>query len=565
MIHLIPSVKELQFFNDVVEKKAIFYKSDTIDARIAKALQALPFAEGGLPVSIVCGEQGEAYELNVSNQGVSIKAAGPAGAFYAVQTLRQLFEQDQLPCVKIKDEPDFPYRGFYHDVTRGKIPTMETMKKLIDDMAYYKMNALQLYVEHTYEFEEYKDVHAKTGCLTAAQLKELDAYCAERFISFEPSLSTFGHLFELLNQDKYAHLRVNKGELAKNAWHHRMAHHTIDPLHPESIEIIKSLIDQYEPNFTTDIFNICCDETFDLKHYGKEGEEVDTGKLYIDFVKKIIAHLKAKGKTVMMWADILLEHPEVIEELPEDTIFLSWQYGAVPNEQKIIKFKDLGRTQIVCPGTTTWSRLCENPSISQRNIAKMAEYGKKHGALGVLNTNWGDYANPCSLELAMFGMIWGAEKSWSVNTPADEKFNDAINHLCYHNDHFTDLLFELNTLHSLVNWNAFTLCYHEKQNGLPTDHRGIATVNMVTLQDGYLALKKKLDKEPESPFITEMKVAAEGLCVLTELTAKMIGYNLERVTDTKEWLAKYSKLWLEKNQPNELYRIEEMINDCENY
>ena len=562
MLHLIPAVKTLKELGGRFEATAIFYQANGLDSRLATALTALPYDKDGAPLQITMGAAGEGYELTLQD-GIEINAEGPAGAFYAIQTLRQIFTHKEIPNLYIKDAPDFPYRCFYLDVTRGKIPTTETLKKLIDDMAYYKLNALQLYVEHVYEFEEYKDVIEKTGHLTAAQLKELDDYCADRFISFEPSLSTFGHLFELLNQEKYAHLRVNKGELAKNAWHHRMAHHTIDPLNPESIEIIKSLIDQYEPNFKTDIFNICCDETFDLKHYDNDNPEVDAGRLYIDFVKKIIAHLKGKGKRVMMWADILLEHPEVIEELPEDTIFLSWQYGAVPNEEKIIKFANLGRTQIVCPGTTTWSRLCENPSIARRNIAKMAEYGKKHGAIGVLNTNWGDYANPCSLELAMYGMIWGAEKSWSVNTPEDDAFNTAINHLCYQNENFVELLYELNFLHGYINWNRFTLAYHEKVTGQPITTRPVETANIPLMQDAYKALKKKLDVQPESPYITELRVAAEGLCVLAELSAKFVAYKLPRITNTKEWLTKYSKLWLEKNQPNELYRIEEMFNYCE--
>ncbi len=563
MLHLIPKVKELKELGGKFAATAIYYQSEGPDARIATALATLPFDESGAPLTLTVGESGEGYELTL-NEGVTIHAEGPAGAFYAIQTLRQILSQKDIPNVYIKDAPDFPYRGFYHDVTRGKIPTMETMKKLIDDMAYYKLNALQLYVEHTYEFEEYKDVIGKTGYLTAAQLKELDAYCAERFISFEPSLSTFGHLYELLKQDKYAHLRVRKTEPdTPNAWSHRMRHHTIDPENPESIEIIKSLIDQYEPNFKTDIFNICCDETFDLKKYGEENEGVDAGRLYVDFVKKIIAHLKAKGKKVMMWADILLEHPEVIEELPEDTIFLSWQYGVCPHEEKIIKFANLNRTQIVCPGIWTWSRLCENPSVTERNISKMTEYGKKHGAVGVLNTNWGDYANPCALELSMFGMIWGAEKSWSVDTPAGEDFYAAINELCYHNENAMDLLFELNGMHAYFNWNAFTNSYIEKKHGLPLKSHGISLMHTPVMQDAYRALKKKLDAQPDSPYITEMKVAAEGLVVLTELQSKILGNNIDRITDTKEWLAKYSALWLEKNQPNELYRIEEMVNFCE--
>ena len=69
-----------------------------------------------------------------------------------------------------------------------------------------------------------------------------------------------------------------------------MEHHTIDPLNPESIGVIQSLIDQYYPMFESEYFNICCDETFDLKCYPTES--MDEARLYIDFVKKIIGCIK---------------------------------------------------------------------------------------------------------------------------------------------------------------------------------------------------------------------------------------------------------------------------------
>ena len=58
-------------------------------------------------------------------------------------------------------------------------------------MAFCKLNALQIYVEHTYDFKEYKDIHDRTGCLTAEEIKELDQYCSDNFIEVIPSLATF--------------------------------------------------------------------------------------------------------------------------------------------------------------------------------------------------------------------------------------------------------------------------------------------------------------------------------------------------------------------------------------
>ena len=135
-----------------------------------------------------------------------------------------------------------------------------------------------------------------------------------------------------------------------------MVHHTIDPRQEESFPIIASLIDQFAPCFTSESFNICCDETFDLEKLAEIGE--DPGKLYVDFVLQLISYLKSKGKTVMMWADILLKHPDAIPKLPDDIQFLNWHYGKEVNEDAIAVFERLSKTQIVCPGTQSWATFC---------------------------------------------------------------------------------------------------------------------------------------------------------------------------------------------------------------
>jgi len=564
VINLIPAVKNLEIHSNFFAAKAVCCEKSGLDARLLSALEKLPCDPSGAPLDIrINGDEGEAYTLLVEENRISIEAAGPAGAFYAIQTLRQLFTHKEIPCLSIEDEPDFPYRGFYHDVTRGKIPTVERIKKLIDQMAYYKLNSLQLYVEHTFEFEEYKQLRDSTGYLTKEDLLEIGAYCRENFIDFVPSLSTFGHLYELLEQPQYRHLRVLKNyEAEPNLWRNRMVHHTLDPEQPESIALVGSLIDQYVPCFESEWFNICCDETFDLHSYDALG--VDSGKLYVDFVKKIIAHTQKHGKKVMMWADILLKYPQTIGEIPEDICFLNWDYSAAPPEEKITRFAQSGRKQIVCPGTTTWSRLCENVAVEEPNICRMARYGHQHGALGVLNTNWGDWGNPCSLELAMYGLVLGAEMSWSVATPVDEAFYSRVNALLYENENGMKYLKELSALHEHVNWNDFCRAYFYHRYDYISDQREVR-LNVAAVQKGYTELVKKLSAEQwlRDEYRQEMILAAEGVCVIAELWEKLLGRPVSRLTDTRQWLKKYSEKWMQKNQPNELYRILEMFEYCE--
>ncbi len=560
-LHLIPQVKKLTATKGFFTKKSLCCSALPADERLVAALQKLPLSKGGAPLTFAIGEGGEGYTLTVSKKAVSIEAEGAAGAFYAIQTLRQLFKADAIPCLVIEDKPDFPYRGFYHDMTRGKVATVETLKKLIDEMAYYKMNSLQLYVEHTFEFEECKDLNESTGCLTAEELKELDGYCKENFIEFIPSLSTFGHLYELLEQPKFQHLRTLKGYTpSANFWHERMAHHTIDPLNPESIEIIKSLIDQYYPHFETDTFNICCDETFDLKVYE---ESHDVGKLYVDFVKQIIAHLQGKGKKIMMWADILLKYPETIGDLPEDTIFLNWNYRAEPPEENIKKFAALGRTQIVCPGTSTWSRFCETVDQEEQNITKMADYGYRHGAIGMLNTNWGDWGNPCSLELAMYGMVLGAAKSWAIATEPNEAFQADIDALLYGYAGGYALLRKVSDLHKSIRWNEFIKKYYTAKGKLKGDFTPLQTP-LAEVQARYQELSAALATPwGNDEYRQELQLAADAVCLMAELAAKMAGEQPERRIDAETFLAKYSEKWLAKNKPSELRNIQKVFTDLD--
>jgi len=559
MIHLIPQPKKLIEAEGFLAKKTFFCADLPADGRLVAAINTLPLAEGGAALAVAYGAGGEGYTLTVSENAVSIKAEGAAGAFYGIQTLRQLLKAETVPCLTIEDQPDFTHRGFYHDMTRGKIANVATLKKLIDEMAYYKMNSLQLYVEHTFEFEECKDLHPHTGCLTAEEIKELDAYCAAHFIEFIPSLSTFGHLYELLQQPKFRHLRTLKDfEPSANFWHERMAHHTIDPLNPESIEVIKSLIDQYDPHFTTDTFNICCDETFDLTVYE---ESHDVGKIYVDFVKQIIAHLQGKGKKIMMWADILLKHPETINDLPEDTIFLNWNYRAEPPEENIEKFAALNRTQIVCPGTSTWSRFCETVDQEEQNICKMADYGHRHGAVGMLNTNWGDWGNPCSLELAMYGMVLGAAKSWAIATEPNEAFQADIDALLYEQEGGYALLREVSELHKTIRWKEFIENYFRFRGEKEGDYTPL-TIPVEEVQARHQALCAALETPwKNDEYRQELKLAADAVCLMAELNEKMVGNQPARQVDAEAFLAAYSEKWMAKNKPCELRNIQRVFNE----
>lgn len=562
-MNLLPKPQSIKITDGFLKSKKLNIVNKCTDNRIEKHLSGFEKDNEGAMLTISHKDtSSEGYTLKITEDSVEIKGESVAGAFYGLQTLKQLFEADSVPCLVISDCPDMEHRGFYHDITRGKVPKLSTLKELADTLAYCKMNSLQLYMEHTFPFKELGNLPYELGCLTPDEIKELDDYCYDRFIELIPSIPTFGHVYELLEREEYKDLQCAedyKGD--KIFWLQRMRHHTIDPLNPKSIGIITSMIDQIYPLFRTDKFNICGDETFDLTN-GKY-KDMDTGKLYIDFINKIISHLKEKGKKIMMWGDILLQSPETITEIPEDTIFLNWDYAAEPDEDKIKTFASLNRTQYICPGTTTWSRFCESISIAGKNIAGAMDYAYKYGVKGMINTNWGDYGTPCTLELSMYGIFLGGAKAWNKSTDIDEEFHNSLTALVYKNDkaiEYIGLLDEAHTIRYEFAFNCLVHTYSDYVHGRKINPAPPSEEQILASREICHKIIADLSGEvwERDVFRQEIIIGAEAVAVMGELLAKAAGYGIEPTVSVPLWLEKFKASWLERNKPSELGKLVEM-------
>jgi hexosaminidase len=106
------------------------------------------------------GPHAEAYTLDVAGGRIAIRGSDAAGVFHAIQTLRQLAPVDavqaaahqggrlrevMLPEVHIADAPGFAFRGMHLDVARH-FQTKQTVEKLLDVMAYYKLNKFHIHL-----------------------------------------------------------------------------------------------------------------------------------------------------------------------------------------------------------------------------------------------------------------------------------------------------------------------------------------------------------------------------------------------------------------------------------
>ena len=86
----------------------------------------------------------QSYALTIDDMGVTAVGADEAGLFYGICTLIQLIRLRaprtpkgpmRLPGCHITDWPDVTHRGVQLDVSRDKVPTMETLFDLVDLLA----------------------------------------------------------------------------------------------------------------------------------------------------------------------------------------------------------------------------------------------------------------------------------------------------------------------------------------------------------------------------------------------------------------------------------------------
>ena len=363
----------------------------------------------------------QGYSLDISAAGgVEVSYKDDAGAFHAAATLKQLLFQNgaNLPYLTITDDyPDFPNRGFMWDISRNKIPTVATIKRVIDIMADLKLNQLQLYIEgYPFAYASYPDVWAGGTPLTPADFKEIDAYCAERFIEFVPNQNSYGHMYKWLALPQFDGIKEVPGKANAS---------TIALTNPDAITFLNNLYTDLLPNFTSDYFNIGGDET---KEVGTGQSllaypDFSTEEIYLEGLKSLHSLVAAKNKKMMFWADMIIKYsdsnPAIVQAAKEalpNAIALNWGYEFDYDfASSTAKLKGSGFPFYVCPGSASWASFVGRTSNMTENLEDAAFWGRVNGAIGYLLTSWGDYGHHQQLVFDYPALAYAAGLSWSYD------------------------------------------------------------------------------------------------------------------------------------------------------
>ncbi len=350
----------------------------------------------------------EAYELNIDKNKIIIKAKTAEGIYYGAMTLIQLIEKadhNKIPAINILDWPDLKVRGISDDISRGQVSTIKNFKRIIDFISRYKMNTYMLYLEDMLQFDAYPSIGKGRGRLSKEEVKEIVSYAKKHFVDVVPIFQTLGHYENILSQDKFLKYAEFPGAASLNV-SNDSTYIFLDNMLKEVFEL-----------FPSKYFHMGADESYDVglgasKHLV---DSTDIATVHANHYKKVYNICKKYGKTVLMYGDIILKHPEILSKIPKDIIIVDWHYRPNYNYPSAKTFNDEGFKYYVSP--TCWNFLTPFPANINAlpNIKYFIKTGLENNATGMINSNWGDYGAETFKEFILFDYAWSAQCSWNFN------------------------------------------------------------------------------------------------------------------------------------------------------
>ncbi len=213
---------------------------------------------------------------------------------------------------------DFEVKGFHIDL-RVEVMTMPALKAFAAQLHGIGVNTILMEYEATFPYEKHFTISSKYA-YTREEIRDFVKHCATLGIDVIPLQQTIGHTDYILRHPRYLSLAEKITDPTQ-----------VCPLKTEKcIELFDELFADMISLHTSRYFHVGGDETRLLGACPKCASKVakqGKSKLFVDYMKEICNLVIRHGKIPIMWADIILEHPEYINELPKETIFVDWNYG----------------------------------------------------------------------------------------------------------------------------------------------------------------------------------------------------------------------------------------------
>lgn len=393
----------------------------------------------------------EEYVLEIKNGEIIIIGGSDKALFYAEKTLDQIKAQySDLPCCKIHDKPKYEYRSFMVDCARHMFDTDE-LKKIIDSMALLKFNKFHWHLTDDQGWRFESDVFERLNSVSAvrpfsnfgkkvdnspygrvytkAEMKDIVVYCAERYIDVVPEFDIPGHTSALLSA--YPEITC-VGMPVDIKTRQGIYKDVICPAKDKTYEIVTRIFDEFCDVFPYNYYHIGGDETPhdhwqncpDCKKLMQKHGITDFADYHNFFMNCIIEYLGIKGKTCIVWNDVLKG-----KNLDKRAVVQYWK----ENDKNSIAFANNGGKLILSPFSYYYldydydiTPLNHTYSFST-DLKGLSDNGKNN-ILGVETPVWTEYIEDNNrLEKMVFPRaVAVAETGWSGNNGDYDDFISRI-------------------------------------------------------------------------------------------------------------------------------------------
>lgn len=360
---------------------------------------------------LALNEQG--YQFKVTPEIIEITGNSKTGLFYGVQSLLQLLRRDNagrlvLPECLIRDWPSLELR-FVHWDTKHHQKRIETMKRLIDWHAFFKVNMIAIEIEDKYEYPRHPVIGAP-GAYTKAEMQELTRYALERHIQIVPDVQSPAHMAFVLKHKEFEHL---KADTASN--------YQVCMCEPEAINLIFDMYqDMIDATPGVNYFLVSTDEVYYAgicdkckRPYNPENRSL----AWAEFALTAHDWLAKRGRRMIAW----VEYPLLAKDialLPSDLI-----NGVMSNNKSYVDVQNkVGIRQLAYSSIQGSERLFSNYfSTNFQGISSSVREGIAAGnnPIGSFSAAWDD----CGLHEEVFHLGWATvtQYAWNPYGPTTEQ------------------------------------------------------------------------------------------------------------------------------------------------
>lgn len=383
----------------------------------------------------------EAYHLTVDRRQVLIEASDARGLFYGAQTLRQLVTKAKdgsrsIPAVEIRDAPRFRWRGLLIDEGRhffGK----QTLLKIIDEMAAYKLNSLKL---HLTDYEGWRleipgyprltevgaMVDGTPRYFTTAEMREIVAYAAERHIMVVPEIEMPGHAGAAARA--YPEFFNPAGS-------------AFNPANPNTYDFVRGVLTEAARLFPAPYVHFGGDELpedawsgmKDVEQLKAEQGLKTSNQVQAYFGRRVVAIIESLGKRAMAWDE------QVDADAPRSVVIQWWRKG---KPEVLTAAAGKGYDMVISPANQLYFDYHQGPGEpgapwegndgGPQSIGKMLAWEpvpdsftaeQSARVLGIEAAVWTEFiASERYLEFMTFPRLLAlAEIAWRPKGPRDEK------------------------------------------------------------------------------------------------------------------------------------------------